>query len=115
MEIVEVGIVFRRWRRWKGITVVRVGIFCTFLKIPVFLLLHPRAVVVVVVIVAGIDVVRTAIIVVVVAVAMHIAHAYIANSPANNIVLTIAPTSVMVVVMVTHIMSTATSSTDIIR
>lgn len=114
MEIVEVGIVFRRWRRWKGITVVRVGIFCTFLKIPVFLLLHPRAVVVVV-IVAGIDVVRTAIIVVVVAVAMHIAHAYIANSPANNIVLTIAPTSVMVVVMVTHIMSTATSSTDIIR
>lgn len=113
MEIVEVGIVFRRWRRWKGITVVRVGIFCTFLKIPVFLLLHPRAVVVVVVIVAGIDVVRTAIIVVVAAV--HIVHAYIANSPANNIVLTIAPTSVMVVVMVTHIMATATSSTDIIR
>lgn len=112
MEIVKVGIVFRRWRRWKGITVVRVGIFCTFLKIPVFLLLHPRAVVVVV-IVAGIDVVRTAIIVVVAAV--HIVHAYIANSPANNIVLTIAPTSVMVVVMVTHIMATATSSTDIIR
>lgn len=112
MEIVKVGIVFRRWWRWKGITVVRVGIFCTFLKIPVFLLLHPRAVVVVV-IVAGIDVVRTAIIVVVAAV--HIVHAYIANSPANNIVLTIAPTSVMVVVMVTHIMATATSSTDIIR
>lgn len=84
----------------------------TYLKIPVFLLLHPRAVVVVV-IVAGIDVVRTAIIVVVAAV--HIVHAYIANSPANNIVLTIAPTSVMVVVMVTHIMATATSSTDIIR
>lgn len=56
-QIVKVGIVLgRRWR-WEGVVVVGFGIFCTFLKIPIFLLIRPRTIVVVIVVIISVDIV----------------------------------------------------------
>lgn len=90
--IVKIGIILGGWWWWKRITVVRVWIFCTFLKIPVVLLLHPRTIVVV--IEPTVDVIRTAVVVVIVII--HIVQAHITDTTPYNVVLAVAAAPMVV-------------------
>lgn len=113
--IIKVGIVLGRWRWWKGITVVRVWIFCTFLKIPVVLLLHPRTIVVVVE--PAVDVIRTTVVVIIIVV-VHIVHAHITDTAPYNVILAVAAAPMVVMMMVASIMpstTTSSASANIIR